>query len=71
LNPGTRLPNWQDDFPANAFAPIHGGYAQLFRDENVTGLADVIAEHLDRAQERDQGLEEKAALARRRAFTFW
>jgi hypothetical protein len=65
------LPNWRDDFPANAVAPIPGGYAQLFRDENVAGLADVIAEHLDRAQERDQGLEEKAATARRRAFTFW
>jgi acyl-CoA synthetase (AMP-forming)/AMP-acid ligase II/acyl carrier protein len=71
LNPGTRLPNWQDDFPANAVAPIPGAYGELFRDENVTGLANVIAEHLDRAQERDRGLEKKAAPARRPALTFW
>jgi acyl-CoA synthetase (AMP-forming)/AMP-acid ligase II/acyl carrier protein len=71
LNPGTQLPNWQDDFPAHAVAPIPGAYGELFRDENVTGLAAVIAEHLDRAQERGRDVEEEAAPARGHAFTFW
>jgi acyl carrier protein/thioesterase domain-containing protein len=45
-NPGIRGPNWRDDFPERSVAAISGEHGNLFVDENITGLAELITRHV-------------------------